>query len=126
MSFLDSLLTAGMRDIPDVWHELTASEQLTQVLEESKVQPVVIFKHSTSCGISHSIKYRLEENWDFNPGEMKFYYLDLLAHRPLSNEVAHKLGVIHQSPQVIVIKDGEAVMSASHHSISTARIRQAL
>ena len=126
MGFLDRFISPSMKDIPAHWHELNEEEQLNTIIEESKKQPVAIFKHSTSCGISHSIKHRLEGDWDFEANELKFYYLDLLAFRPISNEVANRFGVIHQSPQVIVFKDGAPTFSTSHHGISVSSIRKNL
>ncbi len=126
MSFFDKLLTPQLRDTHTEWLNITSSEQLDELVEESKKQPVVIFMHSTSCGISHNIKHNLEEDWDFAPEELKFYYLDLLAFRPISNEIARKFNVIHQSPQIIVLKDGEVAFDTSHQMISVKAIRKHL
>ncbi len=126
MGFLDRIVSQGMKDVPNAWHPLTSKEQLDTIVEESKAQPVAIFKHSTRCGISHNIKYNLEENWDFEDQDLKFYYLDLLAYRSISNLIAQRFGVVHQSPQVIVFKDGVPTFSTSHHGISVKRLHGAL
>jgi len=125
MGFFDKL-TSGLKDTPSYWSTITNSNQLDEIIEESKTQPVAIFKHSTRCGISFNIKYNLEENWDFEEKDLKFYYLDLIAYRSISNLVAQKFGIIHQSPQVIMLKNGKVVFDTSHHMISTKAIRQHL
>jgi bacillithiol system protein YtxJ len=126
MSFLKRFRDVNAREILGQWEQLTDVNQLDAILEESKNQPVAIFKHSTSCGISHHVKSTLEEDWDFDEKEVKVYYLDLLAYRPISNEVARKFNVIHQSPQFILIKNGEAIKDWSHYSISNKTIRKAV
>jgi bacillithiol system protein YtxJ len=99
------------------WHKLTDSDQLAQLREESARQPVLIFKHSTSCSISAMALSRMERNWSDEAG-IKPYYLDLLAYRSVSNRVADEFGVAHESPQVLLIQNGECVYDASHMGIS--------
>lgn len=99
------------------WNELTSLEQLEAVTDESKQQPVVIFKHSTRCSISSMAFDRLQRAWD--DGEnVKPYYLDLIQFRDISNQIAERFGIVHQSPQVILLKDGKAVYDNSHMGIS--------
>ncbi len=101
------------------WHPLTSTEQLNEVLQESKETPVVIFKHSTACSISSTAKSRLERQWGgAGLDHVKPYYLDLLSYRPVSNEVAEMLHVSHQSPQLLLVQDGVCTYDASHLSIS--------
>jgi len=57
---------------------------------------------------------------------LDFYYLDLLTYRPISNEIAEKFSVTHQSPQILVIKNGNAVFNNSHHSISADSLKEGL
>lgn len=99
------------------WDQLTAMEQLDTIVEESKTTPVAIFKHSTRCGISRMVLRNFESTYNIEPTQMKLYYLDLLNYRNISDEVGYKFQVVHQSPQLIVIKNGVAVAHASHHSI---------
>ena len=84
---------------------------------ESKEQPVVIFKHSTRCSISSMAFDRLRRAW--KEGEnVKPYYLDLIQYRDISNQIAERFGIMHQSPQVILLKDGKAIYDNSHMGIS--------
>ena len=99
------------------WNKLTDTAQLDQLKTESAGQPVLIFKHSTTCSISTLALSRMERNWSEEAG-IKPYYLDLLANRPLSGEIADAFAVVHQSPQVLLIQDGKCVYDASHMSIS--------
>lgn len=100
------------------WERLTEASQLEQIIEESKERPVMIYKHSTRCGISGMALDRLERSWDESGETIKPYYLDLLAYRSVSDLVAETFKVYHQSPQVILIKDGQAVYDDSHMGIS--------
>lgn len=117
MGFLDRLKKSQQQGISD-WKVLETEAQLAAAIEASHEKPVVLFKHSVTCGISAGAKHRLESAWDFDKEELDFYYLDLLAFRPISNKIAEDLGVIHQSPQIIVLRNGKAIFDASHHRIN--------
>lgn len=97
------------------WIELTSEDALHALIEASALQPQVILKHSTRCSISTIAKSRLERAG--KPEEVPFYYLDLLTYRPLSNKIAQVFEVAHESPQVLVIKNGKCVFAESHSSI---------
>ena len=99
------------------WEELKNWDQLGEIVRYSHEKPVVIFKHSTRCGVSSMVLRSFENHYNLEDGSVRIYYLDLLAHRDLSNEVAMRFQVIHQSPQILVIKNGQTVYHASHHSI---------
>lgn len=98
------------------WIDLTSEEQLKQINEQSNTQPVVIFKHSTRCSISMMAKGRLDR--ETAPDNVPFYYLDLLNHRNISNKIAELYSVHHESPQVLIIKNGECIYDESHNGIS--------
>lgn len=97
------------------WKELTGIDQLEDIRIESKVQPVVVFKHSTRCSISSMAKSRLEKG---KPARGIFYYLDLLRYREVSNRLAEDFQVQHQSPQVLLIRNGECTYEESHAGIT--------
>lgn len=124
MSLLDRLRES--EQIFEGWKKLSHPEQLEQLIQDSFQKPVVIFKHSTRCGISAHAKYRLESDWGFSEEDMDFYYLDLIAYRHVSNQIAETFRVTHQSPQIILICNGQAVFDTSHHMISVPVIRRAL
>jgi bacillithiol system protein YtxJ len=102
------------------WKELTKESQLSEIKQESKNRPQVIFKHSTRCSISAVAKSRLERGTP--PPNVDFYFLDLIRDRSLSNKIAEEFSVYHESPQVLVIKNGECVYDESHSGISMADI----
>jgi bacillithiol system protein YtxJ len=105
------------------WNSLTDVSQLDTIKEESFNQPVLILKHSKTCSISGTALNRLERNWKQEKvGDLKPYFLDLLAHRPLSAQIASTFDVEHQSPQVLLIKDGICSYSATHFDISFAEL----
>jgi bacillithiol system protein YtxJ len=97
------------------WKTLTSEEQLSEVNAVSAHQPVAIFKHSTRCSISSMAKARLERAAE--PEGLTFYYLDLISYRPVSNKVAELYQVPHESPQVLVIRNGECIYNESHGGI---------
>ena len=105
------------------WNKLIDVNQLQTIKEESYNQPVLILKHSTTCSISATALNRLERNWKQEKvGELKPYYLDLLRYRPISAEIASLFKVEHQSPQVLIIQNGECIYDASHFDISFAEL----
>lgn len=102
------------------WKTLTSEDQLLEINEASAQQPVVIFKHSTRCSISSMAKSRLERA--AAPEGLTFYYLDLLAHRDLSGRIAHQYQVPHESPQVLLIRNGACIYDESHNGINMDEI----
>lgn len=109
------------------WNNLENLAQLENLKQESDEQFVLIFKHSRSCSTSRMSLDRLQRNW--NPDEMqgvKSYFLDLLSYREISNTIATTFGVQHESPQVIVIKNGKPIFNCSHFEIDYQQIKKAL
>jgi bacillithiol system protein YtxJ len=98
------------------WIPLTSEEQLAQIKEKSAQIPQVIFKHSTRCSTSSMVLNRLERSEV--PATADFYYLDLLTYRPVSNKIAEEFNVYHESPQVLVIRNGECIYDESHMAIT--------
>jgi bacillithiol system protein YtxJ len=101
------------------WLPLTDATQLAAIAQESHQRPVLIFKHSTTCSISAAAKAKVERQWpDASlPTTTALYYLDLLRFRPLSGQIASELGVEHQSPQLLLLQDGQVRYHASHMGI---------
>ncbi len=107
------------------WHPLTSTEQLDEIIAESKETPVIIFKHSTSCSISATAKSRIERQWgSAGLDHVKTYFLDLIRYRPVSQEVADVLQVQHQSPQILLVQDGICTYDASHMSIGVDALKK--
>jgi bacillithiol system protein YtxJ len=105
------------------WNKLQDNAQVAQIKQESAEQPVLIFKHSTRCSISSTALSRMERNWSDSAG-IKPYYLDLITFRSVSGQVAEEFGVDHQSPQVLLIQNGECIYDASHFEISFDELKQ--
>ena len=97
------------------WHTLNTVEQLETIQEASFHKPQLIFKHSTTCSISKMALSRFERAEA--PDAIDFHYLDLLNYRSISNAIAEKFQVHHESPQVILIKNGECTYDESHYGI---------
>jgi len=98
------------------WNTLETEAQWLQILEDSTNKLQVIYKHSIRCSISSVVKGRLERA--ASPGDIDFYYLDLINFRSISNRVAEDTGVRHESPQVLLIKDGKCIYNESHTAIN--------
>jgi bacillithiol system protein YtxJ len=108
------------------WEQLESAEQLKHIKDRSALQPVLIFKHSTRCAISRTVLDRLERSWDLGGlHDVSPFFLDLIRHRDVSNLVASEFQVQHESPQVLVIRNGLAVYDASHVGINYEDLRQA-
>ena len=105
------------------WNELTDLKQLDAIAEESSETPVIIFKHSTRCSISRMALKNFEREYSIEEDSAKPYFLDLLEHRDISNAIASRFGVTHQSPQLILIKQGAAVYNTSHSDIDAEAVK---
>lgn len=106
------------------WNKLEALDQIKEVVDLSKDKPLIIFKHSTRCPISSMAKYRLESDWDFSKDELTSFYINVIEDRPISLEVAEIFDVHHESPQLLLIKDGECVYESSHLDITVKELRE--
>lgn len=109
------------------WIELNDLAQLEEIKKESANSPVLIFKHSRRCNISRASLDRLERNWNEKEmADVKPYFLDLLSFREISNGIAEKFQVEHESPQILLINDGQSVLNLSHFEIEYNSIRSAV
>ena len=106
------------------WKAFTNEEDLEAIKKRSNEKPQVIFKHSTRCSISSMAKGRLERS--DAPMGVDFNYLDLIAHRNISAKIAEMFSVEHESPQILIIKNGECVYDESHNAISMDDIVEAV
>lgn len=123
MSFFGS----SSKSISEIWHKIESENDLNTAIENSNIKNVIIFKHSTRCIISKTVLKNFEnEAENSNTENIDFYYLDLLNYRNISNEIAEQFNITHQSPQVILIKNEEAVYNASHDGISLETINNIL
>ena len=108
------------------WNHLSSIEQLNELVVSAQSKPVVIFKHSTRCGISSMALNSFKLNWTSGDTLAVVYILDLLQHRDVSNEIAEVTGVYHQSPQAIVLKGTEVIYEATHSGIDAREIESIL
>jgi bacillithiol system protein YtxJ len=99
------------------WIALNSIDQLDAIAERSKGKTQLIFKHSTRCGISRMVMNQFVAAYDLDLNA-DLYYLDLLSYRDVSNEVGYKFEVMHESPQLLVIRNGVVVAHASHGGIN--------
>ncbi|PQJ81685.1 bacillithiol system redox-active protein YtxJ [Polaribacter glomeratus] len=106
------------------WIPLTSLEQLSEIKEQSKTESICIFKHSTRCGISSMVIKRFENLFTEEHQHLKVYYLDLLNYRNISDEIGYTFQVMHQSPQLLVIKNEVSVFDASHNDITNVNLKE--
>jgi bacillithiol system protein YtxJ len=105
------------------WRPLTDLGQLNEIIQESVAKPVLLFKHSTRCGVSRMTLKQFENEYDL-ADQVTPYFLDLLEYRSISNAIAERFGVEHQSPQLLLIRNGQAVYDASHSAIAVESLRR--
>lgn len=109
------------------WNKLDSEEKLDKINTESFEKPVLIFKHSTRCSISSMAYDRMQRSWkEEEMREIKPYYLDLIAYRGVSNQIAQTFDVEHESPQLLLIVKGSCVYNASHMEISYMELKKQL
>jgi len=106
------------------WIALTTLEQLNEIADKSKTKTQVIFKHSTRCGISRMVMNQFVASYWLTADDLDLYFLDLLNYRDVSNETGYKFQVLHESPQILVIKNGATVAHASHGGINEINLQQ--
>jgi bacillithiol system protein YtxJ len=104
------------------WIPLSFMGQLDELVAFSNEKPSVIFKHSTRCSISRFALKQFENEYDLG-NSVDAYFLDLLEHRDISNEIASRFGVYHQSPQLLLIKSGKSVYDVSHSDIDAGELK---
>ena len=121
MNFLKSIFRSETQNDSSNRIVLTEIDQIEDIINSSEEKPVLIFKHSTRCGISTMILKRFENKISIHA--TPYYFLDIIKHRPLSNLIQDKFGVRHQSPQLLVIKNGKVVAHDSHYGVLDVLLR---
>tara|TARA_B100001094_G_scaffold268629_1_gene272432 strand:- start:367 stop:741 length:375 start_codon:yes stop_codon:yes gene_type:complete len=114
------LFDAFIRDDKNVWPgpKLEDMAKFDMLMTNSFSTPQLIFKHSTRCSISRFVLNTFIANYGYSSQDFGAWYLDLLAYRSISNVIAQRLDVLHESPQLIIIKNGKTLESASHENIN--------
>lgn len=116
MGLFDSFLSNNSNNWPGP--KLENIYQLNTIVEASFLKPQLIFKHSTRCSVSRFVLNQFKSSYSFSEVDFTAYFLDLLSYREISNVVAHQFDVVHQSPQLLIIKNGKAVAHASHENVN--------
>lgn len=116
MGLFDSFLSNNSNNWPGP--KLENIDQLNTIVEASFLKPQLIFKHSTRCSVSRFVLNQFKSSYSFSEVDFTAYFLDLLSYREISNVVAHQFDVVHQSPQLLIIKNGKAVAHASHENVN--------
>ena len=126
MSFFKNIFNSSEDSNPNEnkinWIELTNLGQLDEIRTLSNEKPVAIFKHSTRCSVSRMVLKQFENEFD-SSAKVSPYFLDLIAYRDVSNAIANQFGVTHQSPQLLLIKEGKSVYDVSHSDIDAGELK---
>lgn len=105
------------------WNNIENDSDLEKAIAESHDRVVLIFKHSTRCSISAYALRNFERAYGYASDQVAPYFLDLITYRSISNRIADQLGVTHQSPQLIIVKNGKAVFNRSHERIEAEDVK---
>jgi len=124
MGLFDGFLKNKTMDWPG--SNLETMAQFEALMTTSFAVPQLIFKHSTRCSISRFVLDEFMSTYSFSEQDFGAWYLDLLNHRALSNAIAQQLEITHQSPQLLVIKNGKAVAYASHENVNKITLTEFL
>ena len=104
------------------WKNITDLTQISEIKQNEGYS--LIFKHSTRCSVSSMAKRRFELDWEVLPADTSLYFLDLISYRDISAEIAETFQVHHESPQILLIKDGDCILDASHSDISADEVAE--
>lgn len=126
MSFLNGLrgMMGGKPELPVQWNIPETENQIDELFQSNRIQ--VIYKHSFSCSISIFAKNRIEADIENLSNEADFHFVDVRINRSISNYVAEKSGVHHESPQLLIIRDGKVLWNGSHNRVQTEPIKNTL
>lgn len=114
----------GENSVKINWIALTESSQIEEIISQSNTKFVLIFKHSTRCGVSSMALRSFEREYDLPEEAIDLYFLDLLKFRAISNEISVRFNVQHKSPQVLVLKKEQVVYHDSHYHISVDAVKE--
>lgn len=106
------------------WKNITDISQVSEIKQQSGYS--LIFKHSTRCSVSSMAKKRFELDWSAIPEGTELYFLDLISYRDISAQIAETFQVHHESPQILLIKDGDCILDASHSDISAEEVAEVI
>ena len=126
MGIFNSLFKSEEKDSNWPGEQLESTDQLEVIATASFATPQLIFKHSTRCSISRFVLSNFMNHFTYSSEEFGAHYLDLLNHRDISNDIAERFHVVHQSPQLIIIKEGKVVAHASHEGINELQLSKFL
>lgn len=106
------------------WKNITDLTQISEIQQKEGYS--LIFKHSTRCSVSSMAKRRFELDWEVLPADTSLYFLDLISYRDISAQIADTFQVHHESPQILLIKNGDCILDASHSDISADEVAEVI
>lgn len=106
------------------WKNITDLTQISEIQQKEGYS--LIFKHSTRCSVSSMAKRRFELDWEILPADTSLYFLDLISYRDISAQIAETFQVNHESPQILLIKNGDCILDASHSDISADEVAEVI
>ena len=109
-----------------VLKEITCTQDLGQILDESCQHQIILFKHSTACPVSSRAWQEVQNFIKESPDEVSVGRIKVIECRPVSGQVTEQLGCKHQSPQALLVKDRQVLWHASHNEVTQAKLMKAL
>ena len=106
--------------------ELGGLDDLDRLLAASGDRPLLLFKYSATCGTSAEALDELVAHLNDGATDAGYAMVTVQTHRDVSNAIARTLGVRHETPQVLLVRDGRAVWSASHYRVTAAAVDEAI
>ena len=104
------------------WNKITSTKDIDSIIDSSERKKVIIFKHSPSCYISKMALRQFENELKVDDAQTELYFIDVINERPISQAIASKLQVHHESPQLLVLENKKVSFHRSHSSISASEL----
>jgi len=106
------------------WININSAESISEILELSKKEKVMILKFSPKCAINYVVRNLLEREWVEGEMRMKTYMVDVIANKDISEKLEKEFGVTHESPQALILQNGKPVFNASHGKVIFSELRK--
>lgn len=122
MGLFDTVKEAFSGETSDVWQKISQTSHVDSIIESSSERPQLIYKHSHRCSVCFVAKGDLEQSSEEILDHADMHFVNVVHHREASDYIASELDIRHESPQVILVDQGDVVWHASHGSIEAEKM----
>ena len=105
---------------------ISGIDELERMLAESRTRPLLLFKHSYTCGVSAEALDEVYAHIEEQARGVRYAMVTVQTHRDVSNAIAERLGIRHETPQAILVRNGRAVWNASHFRVTASEVDRAI